>query len=224
MSSKKIITRITRIQESEFRSQNSGVRIQESEVRSQNSGVRIQESEFRSQKSEFNILNSGFWILDSGFCILYSVFCILFFIIAGSVHSLCLNDLLSEPKKYDHQTIEVSGEIIGFSIKKKNGWFINVDIGGGVIGVFTKELPKIKHYGKYKEKGDVVRVQGVFYNTCKEHRGETDLHSQSIEIIKRGKTIPHPIKKANIIAAITLSFLAILLVLFYRRFSGKITG
>ncbi len=34
-----------RIQNSEFRSQNSGVRIQNSEFRSQNSGVRIQESE-----------------------------------------------------------------------------------------------------------------------------------------------------------------------------------
>ena len=138
-------------------------------------------------------------------------------IMAGSGYGISLNDLLSEPKKYDHQKLEVQGETIGFPIKKKNGWFINVDIGGGVIGVFTKELPKIERYGQYKEKGDVVRVKGVFYNTCQEHRGETDLHAQSIEIIERGKTMPHPIKKANVIAAILLSFLAILLVFLCRR-------
>lgn len=138
-------------------------------------------------------------------------------IMAGSGYGICLNDLLSQPEKYDHQEVEVSGELIGFPIKKKNGWFINVNIGGGVIGVFTKELPKIEHYGQYKEKGDVVKVKGVFYNTCKEHRGETDIHGQSIEVIKEGETIPHPIKKANVIAAILLSFLAILLVFLCRR-------
>jgi hypothetical protein len=143
------------------------------------------------------------------------------FILYGSLgYSITLPELLSE-KGYDQQIIEVSGEIIGPPIKKNNGWFINVDIGGGVIGVFTKKLPKLKHYGSYKEKGDVVKVQGIFYNTCKEHRGETDIHSQGIEVIKMGETIPHPIKKANAIAAILLSFLAILFVLLYRRFSGK---
>ncbi|MEK9149848.1 MAG: hypothetical protein AAB267_07375 [Candidatus Desantisbacteria bacterium] len=185
------------------------------EVRSQKSEVRSQKSEGRREKGEGRRQTRKNYIV----CILYSVFCILLF--AGSGYGICLNDLLLEPKRYDGQKIEVSGEVIGFSIKKENGWFINVDIGGGVIGVFTKELPRIEHYGQYKEKGDVVRVKGVFYSTCQEHRGETDIHSQSIEVIARGETIPHPIKKANVISAILLSFLAIALVLLYKRFSGK---
>ena len=138
-------------------------------------------------------------------------------------HSLTLSELLSSPKKYDQQEVSVEGEIIGPPIKKKNGWFINVDIGGGVIGVFTKKLPKIEHYGQYKENGDVVRVKAVFYSTCRQHRGETDLHSQSIEIIQRGKTMPHPIKRDNLIAALLLSCLAITLLFLYKKFSGKTT-
>jgi hypothetical protein len=150
-------------------------------------------------------LKKGILILSALFILYYSL-----------GYSITLPELLSE-KGYDQQIIEVSGEIIGPPIKKNNGWFVNVDIGEGVIGVFTKKLPKLKHYGSYKEKGDVVRVQGIFYNTCKEHRGETDIHSQTIKVIKSGETIPHPIKKDKAMAAILLSLLAMLLVLFYRQ-------
>ena len=58
-------------------------------------------------------------------CFLSSVFCLLLFlaviIMAGSGYGICLNDLLSQPEKYDHQEVEVSGELIGFPIPGERG-------------------------------------------------------------------------------------------------------
>jgi hypothetical protein len=52
--------KVFRSQESEFRSQNSGVRIQESEFRSQNSGVRRRKGERYKGQGGRNTLHPGF--------------------------------------------------------------------------------------------------------------------------------------------------------------------
>ena len=42
-------------------------------------------------------------------------------IMAGSGYGISLNDLLSEPERYDHQKLEVQGETIGFPIPGERG-------------------------------------------------------------------------------------------------------
>lgn len=65
-----------------------------------------------------------------------------------------------------------------------------------------KELPDIRYYGSYHEKGDQVMVTGIFFKACKQHGGETDIHGTTIQILQKGEKIPHTVSISKVIIAI----------------------
>lgn len=135
-----------------------------------------------------------------------------------------VSEILSNPSKYDGQKLTIRGEVVQFKAKSGDGYFVQLNddpyveksIAEGskpkgsniAISVFLpgKLVEKIKYYGSYRYKGDIIEVNGTFNTSCRKHQGETDFHAENIRIIKRG----YPIKKTiNFNLIIVSSFLLI---------------
>ena len=122
--------------------------------------------------------------------------------------------LLEQQDRLDSKQISFHGEVVGQPIYEKKGVFVNVmDQEFNALGIYMDKsmVAKITHYGRYGTRGDFVKVSGIFHKVCTQHGGDTDLHADEIQILKKGEIIPKP--KVSPVKII-LSFLLPLIVLF----------
>ncbi len=119
---------------------------------------------------------------------------------------LNINQLIEESQLYDQKEVSISGEVIGKPMNRGEYVWLNINDGQNAIGisVLKKELPDIRYYGSYHEKGDQVMVTGIFFKACKQHGGETDIHGTTIQILQKGEKIPHTVSISKVIIAISL--------------------
>lgn len=115
-----------------------------------------------------------------------------------------LSTILLKPDAYDNKNVEITGEVVGVAVRYGEGYFIQVNqdpyversiAEGGEqkgqnvsIAVFVKPemFKKIKFFGDYRHKGDVVKIKGTFHISCPNHRGETDIHATRLLVLKEG--------------------------------------
>lgn len=99
--------------------------------------------------------------------------------------------LIEEAKAYDTKEIIYTGEVIGDIMQRGDHSWVNVSDGSNAIGVWISSdlVRDIKFTGRYKVKGDTVKVTGIFYRACKEHGGDMDIHASDIKILKQGYKI-----------------------------------
>jgi len=128
-----------------------------------------------------------------------------------------INDLIENAKELDGQEVTVQGEAIGESMNRGDYSWVNINDGSNAMGIWLSisEAEKLTYFGDYKYKGDIVKITGVFYRACKEHGGEADLHSKSIEIVENGYLVKEDIPNAKIIVAVVLLALASFFMIFF---------
>lgn len=121
-----------------------------------------------------------------------------------------ISQLVEDSRFYNQKEVSISGEVIGKPLDRGSYVWVNINDGENAIGihVLKKDLPQIKHYGSYLEKGDLIRVTGVFYKTCRQHGGETDLHGTTVRIIRQGKSIEHPVDMRKVVIGIGILLIA----------------
>lgn len=130
------------------------------------------------------------------------------------------SDLIDNAYEFDGKTIIYSGEVIGDIMKRGDYAWINVSDGDNAIGIWVpySETEKIQYAGSYGFKGDTISVTGTFNRACAEHGGDFDIHSENIDILQKGVTVPRTVDKWKIYAAVlTLSAGAVLLVVMLRK-------
>jgi len=128
------------------------------------------------------------------------IICCLFAIQCKTLAKIGSTELIENAKKYDRRIVVFEGEVIREAMfRGRYGW-VNVSDGSNAIGIWTlkKNLLKIKKYGCYQNSGDIVRVIGVFQQSCPEHGGDLDIHAQSLEILKSGHKNVHKIETDKI--------------------------
>jgi hypothetical protein len=118
-----------------------------------------------------------------------------------------LNDLVEKAKQLDEKTITVQGEVIGEALERGEYTWININDGTNAIGIWMpKEYSdKIKVYGGYKNKGDIIQVKGTFNRACSEHGGDLDIHAKEVKIIKNGYLVKEYIPQYKILTSIILT-------------------
>ncbi|NPV59904.1 MAG: DNA-binding protein [Actinobacteria bacterium] len=155
---------------------------------------------------------------------------------AQAAEEVSVEDLISEMQKYDGREVEITGEAIGDVMMRGDyGWItVNNDAyavtsveegrdfaGYSNLGIAVwaprDELKGIQVLGGYKNKGDEVRVKGVFHRACPEHGGDSDIHAVSIEVLERGRAIPHPFAWWKLILALALAAVALALASMWRK-------
>lgn len=126
-----------------------------------------------------------------------------------------LNTLIENAKEMDGQEVTVQGEVIGECMDRGDYSWININDGTNAMGVWLSksEAEKVLNYGNYKYKGDTVKITGVFNRACAEHGGESDLHSNSIEIVEQGHRVNEQLSSVKIVTAIVLAGFATLMLL-----------
>lgn len=139
--------------------------------------------------------------------------------IVSAEENISLNDLIERYKQYNNKTVVVTGEVIGEQMKRGEYSWININDGTNAMGIWIKNdlAEKIKIFGSYKNKGDIIQVKGVFHINCVEHGGDIDIHADSLSIVEIGYNIFHPIQSTKKTVASILTIISIILISLYYR-------
>jgi hypothetical protein len=143
--------------------------------------------------------------------------------------------LIVENRRFDGQTITFIGEAIGDLMERRDGVWLNVNDdaysrqgttfelagynrGQGVL-LPKGEAAAVTRLGDYNNRGDLVKIIGVFHAACPEHGGEMMIHAESLEVVRAGFTIPHRISSTKInLAIVWLVISAVVLTLWRWRY------
>jgi len=106
-------------------------------------------------------------------------------------------ELVTHGKLYNRRIVAFTGQVIGSPIRDGRKAWVNVSDGFYAIGalVEAKELSKINSYGSYWDVGAEVRVVGTFYTDDASQGGETDIRATTLQVIRPGHPVPHPVNR-----------------------------
>lgn len=140
--------------------------------------------------------------------------------IKANANDYTLNDLVEKGKLLDGRELILKGEAVGENIKRGDYSWININDTTNAMGIYmTKDDSlKVKNYGGYNKRGDILEVVGTFNKACKEHGGDMDVHAKKILIIEKGKMINNKLPKEKVILAIIMPVLTLAMGYFlYKR-------
>lgn len=123
----------------------------------------------------------------------FSIFILNLTYVCGQSSSI--KEILKKPNLFDAKTVEIQGEVIGEPLKDAQGIWINITFQGSNIGIFCsheESIVQISHWGSYKEKGDQLKIRGIFYKDCPEHQ-ISGVHLKSLEIMQVGEAREVPV-------------------------------
>lgn len=142
-----------------------------------------------------------------------TVFAFLIVPIKINAQESSLNDLIENGKNFDKKQIVVKGEAIGEPLSRNNYTWININDKTSAMGIYmdNEDAKKVEDYGGYNKKGDSIKVTGQFNRACKEHGGDMDIHSNKVEIIKKGETLNNVFPKYKIFISTISSIIVLVL-------------
>lgn len=148
---------------------------------------------------------------------------ILFIFFTADGLAINVNQLVEKSEFYDGKKVVFEGEVVGDVMVRGNHSWINVYDGVNAMGIWIRanEAEKIKKTGDYKNKGDVVEVEGVFNRACKEHGGDMDIHGENLNIKRTGRGLTHPVSSSKVFFAAGLAILSGIMFLFDRHIQRK---
>ncbi|MCF7875232.1 MAG: hypothetical protein K9L87_01755 [Candidatus Omnitrophica bacterium] len=109
----------------------------------------------------------------------------------AEAQTINLKSLIAKPETYDGKMVSFEAEAIGDPLRGKKGSWFNVQSGEYNMGIFVKNqsiINSINYWGNYKERGDLIKIKGIFYKNCSVHGGR-DLHLVDLEVVEKGKKI-----------------------------------
>ncbi len=127
--------------------------------------------------------------------------------------------LVEEARALDGARLAFEGEAIGAALSRGGYAWLNLSDGSYAIGIWLPraETGKVRRYGSYTGKGDLVRVEGVFHRSCPEHGGDLDIHAEQLEIVAAGAPAAHPVGRGRLILAGALLLAGLAVVHLWRR-------
>jgi len=108
-------------------------------------------------------------------------------------------ELISRSREYDGKTVVYQGEVIGDKMARGKFAWINVHDGQNALGVWVpgEMALDVRMTGDYKNRGDIVRISGIFNRSCQEHGGDLDIHAQAINKVSDGVKIKEKVSAAK---------------------------
>jgi hypothetical protein len=129
------------------------------------------------------------------------------------------NELIEKSKELNGRKLNYRGELVTTSLNRGEYSWINLNDGFNAIGVWCKSssLRDVKFAGDYKNKGDMIEVNGVFNRACSAHNGELDIHADTIKIVRYGHPVNRTIDTKRIESAIILFVVVFFAVIVFRK-------
>jgi len=124
-----------------------------------------------------------------------------------------LEEIFSDPERFDQKQVCFEAEVIGEVLANDSGFWLNVSEAGYNLGVYLKNREKAEvlgHFGSYRETGDRVRMTGVFYRDCPLHH-ECGLHLDDLEVIESGYIRRESVSAAKLKLSLVLAIICLTL-------------
>ncbi|TDT52038.1 DNA-binding protein [Fonticella tunisiensis] len=123
------------------------------------------------------------------------------------------SDFVEKAAVYNGKEVTIRGEAIGEAMKRGDYGWVNISDGSLPMGVWMKweDAKKIKTFGDYKHKGDIVEVTGIFNKSCLEHGGDMDIHASNVKIVDPGKVQLKPVSRIKIVVGASLTLVTLLI-------------
>ncbi|MFZ2539226.1 MAG: hypothetical protein WAX04_10045 [Oscillospiraceae bacterium] len=140
--------------------------------------------------------------------------------VSASSKATEINSLIENAKQLNGKTITVQGEAIGEPLERNKYCWVNIHDGTNAMGIWLKseDAQQVKKFGDYKNKGDIILISGVFHRACTQHGGEADIHSQKIQIVKKGYPVKEQISPLKITLAIILLIILLSVIFAIHKF------
>lgn len=144
------------------------------------------------------------------------------------IYDSSIADLASADSYYDKQTVQVTGEAVGEAIDAGSGmvWVALADESNAnatVSVLMTRESAShIDEFGRYGVTGTTLQVRGQFNLACSEHEGLSDLHAQSVAVMKKGVQHPDALRPESFIPGVALVVVGLALMLLFRHLREKL--
>lgn len=134
------------------------------------------------------------------------------------------NDMIENGKALDKKEIIIKGEAIGEPMKRGNYTWVNISDGSTAMGIWLKneDAAKIKIFGDYKHKGDMVEITGIFNRACEEHGGDMDIHSKAVQSVDNGYKVEEVINRKRLFIAFGGTIITLSLVLLMKARKKKL--
>ncbi len=128
-------------------------------------------------------------------------------------------ELIEKAKELNGRKLNYRGELVTAILNRGEYSWINLNDGSNAIGVWCKSslLGGVKFAGDYKNRGDIIEVNGTLNRACSIHNGELDIHADTVKIVKKGHSLVRAIDLKRINSAIVLFAFTILTVVIFRK-------
>lgn len=144
------------------------------------------------------------------------------------IYDTSIQELSNADPYLDNQTVQVTGEAIGESIRVslfgRSRWVTLSPVGeSATVSVFMSEesAAKIDSFGRYGVRGSIVRVRGTFYLVCPEHDGATDLHAEEVTVVKPGESVHESFKFQTFVPGLILVVIGLVMVFIFSHVSER---
>jgi len=138
---------------------------------------------------------------------------------ASPAESMSSNELIENAKALDGKTVVYKGELVTAVLRRGAHSWINMNDGNNAIGVWcaSAALKDVKFMGDYKNRGDILEVEGRFNRACQVHKGELDIHAYSLKILKQGHQFKERLNTRKLALSTVLFFITILVVVLFKK-------
>ncbi len=128
-------------------------------------------------------------------------------------------ELIENAKNIDGKSIVYTGEAVTAIMDRGGNSWVNLNDGDNAIGIWCAHAltEPIKYVGDYKNKGDIVEVEGIFNRACPIHGGELDIHASSLKVIKMGYKVRKPFSRKMIGMSAVLFMLTLVAAVISRK-------
>jgi hypothetical protein len=150
----------------------------------------------------------------------------LFSAVLYSSEKVKIKGLYENSEFYNGKSIVIEGEAIGEKMGKGDEIWVNIkdEFENFAIGVVMSKIDseKIENFGRYRIKGDIVRVEGIYNVNCIKHPGERDIHAIKVEVIKKGERYNEELSLKKIYLSFILLFITVFLIFLYHKKEIKV--
>lgn len=136
-----------------------------------------------------------------------------------------ISELAGAESFHDTQMVQIYGEVVGDRIHDEtdaNMCWITLqsleedDSSSIAVSMTNDQAALIDRYGNYGTNGTELQVRGIFYLSCPEHQGLSDVHAQEVTVVQTGSDRDHTTNPAVIWAAVLAVGLGLLSLGTYR--------
>ena len=152
------------------------------------------------------------------------------FLYDTSIEALATADVF-----YDNTTVVVTGEVVGdrrsAGVGSDSSWITLYSLKKGTaeqynpssieVCVSNSLADTIDTYGRYNVRGTYIQVSGTYHLACADHNGLSDIHADSLSIVRKGAQQSNPFDVTMFLPGV-IAVLAGLLVMFaHKRITDK---